>query len=287
MTRWKTFLREPLVHFLLLGALLFLWYDWSGGGSGPGSNRIVITSGLIDHLASGFQRTWQRPPTEDELKALIDDYVKEEMAYREAVGMGLDRDDTVIRRRLRQKLEFIVEDVVEAAPPTEADLQGWLDEHPEQYSVEPEVALRQVYVSTDRRGDLAAAEAERLVGVLNAAGADADISTMGDSIMLPQEIDLTPKSFIARTFGEEFAGRVVMLEPGRWHGPVASGFGLHVVLVTEVRPGRAPALDEVRAAVERDLLNDRRSRQLDALYEQLLERYRVTVEQRDSGEGQR
>lgn len=286
MARWKTVLREPLTHFLLLGALLFIWYDWSGGGTGPGSNRIVITSGLIDHLASGFQRTWQRPPTEDELKALIDDYVKEEIAYREAIGMGLDRDDTVIRRRLRQKLEFIVEDIVEAASSTDADLQAWLDEHSDQYAVEPEVALRQVYVSTDRRGDQAAAEAQRLVGLLNAAGADADISTAGDSIMLPQEIDLSPRSFIERTFGDEFASRVVTLEPGRWHGPIASGYGLHVVLVREIRPGRAPALDDVRAVVERDLVNDRRSRQLDALYEQLLERYRVTVEQRESGGGE-
>jgi len=247
MARWKTVLREPLTHFLLLGALLFIWYDWSGGGTGPGSNRIVITSGLIDHLASGFQRTWQRPPTEDELKALIDDYVKEEIAYREAIGMGLDRDDTVIRRRLRQKLEFIVEDIVEAAPSTDADLQAWLDEHPDQYAVEPEVALRQVYVSTDRRGDQAADEAQRLVGLLNAAGTDADISTTGDSIMLPQEIDLSPRSFIERTFGDEFASRVVTLEPGRWHGPIASGYGLHVVLVREGDPARSRACPRRRA----------------------------------------
>ena len=110
-SRMKALLREPLVHFLLLGGLLFLFFEWRGSG-GPTSSRIVITPGLVEHLASGFGRTWQRPPTDAELKGLIDDYVKEEIATREAVGMGLDRDDTIIRRRLRQKLEFLVEDAV-------------------------------------------------------------------------------------------------------------------------------------------------------------------------------
>jgi parvulin-like peptidyl-prolyl isomerase len=282
MARWKGLLREPLVHFLVIGAALFLWYAWTGGGSGPGSNRIVITSGLIDHLASGFERTWQRPPSEDELKGLIDDYVKEEIAYREAVGMGLDRDDTIIRRRLRQKLEFIVEDIVEAAPPTDAELQAWLDAHPDDYRVEPEIALRQVYVSTDRRGQQAAAEATRLIEVLNAAGPDAAIDQVGDPLMIPQDIQLAPKSFISRSFGEPFAERVLTLEPGRWQGPIESGYGLHVVLVKDIQPARVSTLDEVRPAVERDLLTDRRANQLNALYERLLERYRVTVEPRDA-----
>jgi hypothetical protein len=103
----KAVLREPLVHFLSLGALLFLYFEWNGGASGAGSKRIVITPGLVEHLATGFARTWQRPPTNEELKGLIDEYVKEEIATREAVAMGLDRDDTIIRRRLRQKPEFL------------------------------------------------------------------------------------------------------------------------------------------------------------------------------------
>src|SRR3972149_5681562 len=115
----KSVHREPLVHFLAMGALLFLFFEWRGG-SGPGSSRIAIAPGLVEHLASGFARTWQRPATDAELKGLIDDYVKEEIATREAVGMGLDRDDTIIRRRLRQKLEFLVEDAASSSPPPEA-----------------------------------------------------------------------------------------------------------------------------------------------------------------------
>src|SRR5208283_1057995 len=119
-------LHEPLVQFLILGALLFLFFQWTGGGSGAGSNRIVITRGQIDHLAVGFAGTWQREPTSDELNGLVDDYVKEEMATREAVAMGLDRDDTIIRGRLRQKVEFLSEEASSAAAPTDAELQDWM-----------------------------------------------------------------------------------------------------------------------------------------------------------------
>ena len=143
----KVLLREPLVHFLALGAILFLFFAWKGGGSGPGSTRITITPGLVDHLASGFARTWQRPPTQAELKGLIDEHVKEEIAAREATAMGLDRDDAIIRRRLRQKMEFLVEDAVDQAQPTDVDLQAWLERHEDAFQAESRVAMRQVYVS--------------------------------------------------------------------------------------------------------------------------------------------
>ena len=153
MEAMKRWLREPLVHFLVLGAALFLFYEWRGGGGGPGSSRIVIGSGQIEHLAAGFARTWSRPPTEAELKGLIDDWVREEIATREAMAMGLDRDDTVLRRRLRQKLEFLVEDAAAAAPTTDAELEAWLGEHADSYAVPPEITLRQVFVSPERHGD--------------------------------------------------------------------------------------------------------------------------------------
>ena len=127
--QWRRWLHEPLAHFLVIGALLFLVFEWRGG-SRPGSGRIVITPGQIDTMAATFARTWQRPPTELELKGLVDDHVRMELATREAMALGLDRDDTIIRRRLRQKLEFLVEDTVDAAPPTDAELQAWLDAHP-------------------------------------------------------------------------------------------------------------------------------------------------------------
>jgi hypothetical protein len=283
--RVKAFLHEPLVHFLAIGACLFFYFEWRGGGSGPDSKRITIDPGRIQHLAAGFARTWQRPPSEAELKGLIDDYVREEMAYREAVSMGLDRDDTVIRRRLRQKLEFLLEDAAAAATPTDAELQAWLDAHPAAFRTEPELALRQVYLNPDRRGRAITAEARALLGRLQAAGADAAIDGLGDSLMLPQEIERTPRREIARLFGEGFADRVQALEPGRWQGPVESGYGLHLVLVRERADGRLPPLDEVRPLVERELLSERRKRMIEQMYDGFLARYEVTLSPRDEALG--
>ena len=276
--RHRRWLREPLVHFLLIGAALFLFFGWTGGSGGPNSSRIVIGPGQVEHLAVGFARTWRRPPTQQELKGLIDDYVREEMATREARSMGLDRGDTVIRRRLRQKLEFLVEDAAEAVPPTDAELQAWLDAHPESYHLDPQVAFRQVFLSPDRRGDSVEADAKRLLERLESLGPGADIESIGDSIMLPAEFELAPLNVASRMFGNEFAGRLAEVEPGRWAGPIRSGYGLHLVFVRERIEGRAPGLDDVRDAVARDLLTSRRKEQLETMYERLLESYDVVID---------
>ena len=271
--RW---LREPLVHFLALGLLLFAVSHWRGGA---GSNRIVITPGQIDSMVATFMRTWQRPPTEEELKGLVDNYVRDELATREGLSLGLDRDDVVIRRRLRQKLEFLVEDSPDAAPITDAELQAWLTQHPDQYRVEPEVAFRQVYVSPDRRGDATERDAKMLLAKLSAGGEDVP-TNVGDSSLLPRDVERSPRSSIARQFGEEFADELLEIEPGRWAGPVRSGYGLHLVWVHARDKGRMPALDEVRPQVERDLTQARRRERIDKTYEEMLSRYTVIVEPR-------
>jgi hypothetical protein len=282
-TRLRRWLREPLLHFLALGGLLFLVFQWRG--SGPESSRIVITPGRIDSLATGFARTWQRAPTEAELEALVGDYVREEVAVREATALGLDRDDTVIRRRLRQKLEFVAEEAFKASPPTDEELRAFLDAHAERFRREPEVAFRQVYFSPDRRGVAAHADAQALAARLAAAGPAAVSEAAGDPLAVPREVGLAPHGEVARWFGEEFADRVLTLEPGRWLGPIPSGYGLHVVYVLERREARMPALEEVRREVEGELASERRRRELEAMYERLLERYRVTVQERSPPAG--
>ncbi len=271
--RW---LREPLVHFLALGAALFALSQWRGGS---GSNRIVITPGQVDSLAASFARTWQRPPSEAELKGLVDEHVREELAAREAASLGLDRDDVVIRRRLRQKLEFLVEDTLESVPVTDAELQAWLDKHPDRFRAEPEVAFRQVYLNPDRRGDAVERDASKLLERLSSAGRDAGLRA-GDPTMLPHEVEHSTRSGVAGQFGEEFADAVLQVEPGRWAGPLQSGYGMHLVWVDAKEAGRLPKLDEVRPLVERELLAARRREQIDAMYAQMLARYKVVVEQR-------
>ena len=255
--------QEPLVHFLVLGALLFVAFDrWGAGGAG--TSRIVVTPGQIDAMASGFARTWQRPPTEEELKGLLDDHVREEIATREAMALGLDRDDTVIRRRLRQKFEFIAEDSIDATPPTEADLQRWLDAHPADFRRESEVAFRQVYLSPDRRGAALDRDAAALLAQLTAAGPTAAIEDAGDPLMLPREVPPTPVSEVGRQFGDQFAAALGAAPLGAWSGPFRSGYGLHLVFVRERTEGHTPLLEDVLPVVSREFTADRRKRELDA-----------------------
>jgi parvulin-like peptidyl-prolyl isomerase len=239
----------------------------------------------VEHLSAGFARVWHRPPTGAELKGLVDDHVKEEIATREAMAMGLDRDDTIIRRRLRQKLEFLVEDAAEQAPPTEAELQAWLDAHPQAFPGETRLALRQVYVSPARRGSSARADAERLLARLRAAGAGAKIDALGDATILPSELPKGPLSEVTRVFGSDFAAWVEAVAPGEWAGPLESPYGLHLVLVSEREAAARPPLAAVRPLVERELLAERRTSQLQALYDRLLEKYTVSIELPKEGEG--
>lgn len=274
---WRRILREPLLHFLMLGALLFVVFNWRGAG-GAGSTRIVITPGQVDALSVQFAKTWQRPPTNEELKGLLDEHVREEIATREAMAMGLDRDDTIIRRRLRQKFEFLAEDSIDSTPPSDADLELWLETHPAKYAREPAVSFRQVYVNTDRRGTAGDAEAARLLAGLRTGGSAIDTASLGDPSMLPRDVERATRTEVARQFGEEFADAVVALEPGTWAGPLRSGYGVHLVLVRERAAGARPTLDDVRLQVERDFTGDRRQKQLARMYEVLLARYRVSVE---------
>lgn len=274
----KSILREPLIHFLALGFLLFFYFHWKGGSSGPSTNRIVITRAQIEQLAVGFARTWQRPPSETELKGLIDEYVKEEIATREAIEAGLDRDDVIIRRRLRQKLEFIAEDTVQAKPPGDAELQAWLDKHPGEFRSEPKVAFRQVYLSAQRHGTSLRSDATKLLARLKAAGPNVPITNLGDPTMLPQEQPLAALFETSRSFGDEFAKELMNAEPGQWVGPLESSFGLHLVLISEKVLSAQQPLSAVRVQVEREVRLERKNQELQTLYNQLLEKYTVKIE---------
>jgi hypothetical protein len=274
--------REPLIHFLLIGAGLFLLFGWRsgpasplGGPSGLQLAKIVVTSSDLDQLVEAFTRTWQRPPTQEETKGLVDDFVRSEIYYREALAIGLDRDDAVIRRRMRQKMEFIFEDISALAEPTGSDLEAFLKKHSERYLVDPQVSFRHVYVNADKRGRNAESDARQILAQLNEG---ADPNTVGDIFLLGAEIGLSPLWDIKNQFGEAFAQGVGGLKPGRWEGPLRSGFGLHLVLVTKRLGGRLPELNEVREKVKQDWAVERQKELKDAAYAKLRERYSVVVE---------
>jgi hypothetical protein len=276
MDRLRKILREPLLHFVVLGAGLFVLFGVVGGPAEERPDQIVVSAAKVENLAELFQRTWRRPPTQAELDGLIADHVKEEILYREALALGLETDDIVIRRRLRQKMEFLSEDVAAQGEPSEAELEAFLAEHAERFRAPARVSFSQVYLSPERRGAEAWTDAERVLVALDAGKTDPAAS--GDPFLLEQDYRQQTPHDIERLFGEQFAAGISGLPVGRWAGPVQSGYGLHVVLVRERNPEHLPQLDEVRDAVLRDWQAARRDDANRAFYDTLLARYEVTVE---------
>ncbi len=243
----RRILQEPLLHFLVLAVGLFAAYHlWSDSVASESPDSIVVTEQRINSLAQMFQRTWQRPPTPEELNGLIEDYVKEEVFYREALRMGLDRDDTIIRRRMRQKLEFLAEDFADASEPTEQDLQEFLDDHPDSFRIEDQFTFRQVFLSPERRGESLTADAEVLLQQLRNPDTEVEPSEHGDPTLLPDECDGLRESEVNSQFGSEFTEQLAALDEGQWSGPVKSAFGYHLVFVRERVPGRQAELADVR-----------------------------------------
>jgi len=267
----RRLLREPLLHFLLLGALLFGLYGWLRGAP-KAADEIVFSRGQLQSLQAQFQRTRQRAPTSEELRALVDGWVREEVFYREGVAMGLDRDDPVVRRRVAQKLEFIVEDPA-STPPTMAELQAWLDSNADKYLIEPRYTLRQIYFDAARHGatleiDVAAARRALESGQTQA----------GDSTLLPAVVERMSGSESKRMFGQEFTDSLASLPIDRWQGPLRSTFGVHLVKLSAVEPASRATLDQVRAQVERDFLQSRTAEIEAAHYKKLRTRYVVRID---------
>ncbi len=273
--RW---LREPLLHFLVIGTGLFLLYQMTRDGNETAPREIVISESRIEALAENFGRTWTRPPTPQELRGLVDDYVKEEVFYREAIAMGLDRDDTVIRRRLRQKMEFVSEDAAASAQPTEAQLQQFLAAHPEKFVEPSRVTFEQVFVNAEKRGDEARRHAERILAELQAGGGPANPSEAGDPTLLPAGLEDASPQEISGSFGDEFGKRLEDAPVNQWAGPISSSFGLHLVRVSARSASVLPQLADIRPVVLREWQADKRTQAGDAFYSSLRSKYDVRYE---------
>ena len=283
----KKVLREPLLHFLLLGTVIFAAYGFVSkrGSSEPG--KIVISEGQIAAMAEGFARTWRRPATRDELEGLIKDQVQEEVYCREAMALGLDKDDTVIRRRLRQKMEFVSDDVAALAEPSDEELSTYLKAHTETFGVQRQFTFSQVYLNPERHGENLARDTAQVLTQLRQAGDEADLSQLGDSFLLEHKFHSLPASEVVKQFGEKFAAKLGELSLGQWQGPVESGYGVHLVWISDRTEGRVPALAEVRDAVRGEWANARRLETNEKFYQELLKRYVVTIERPGPAEEKR
>lgn len=271
----KGLLREPAVQFVILGVVLFGGWRLAGGAARTDAERITVSAARVDQLAASFRMTWQRPPTRQELDGLVREFVKEEVYYREALALGFDRDDEVVRRRLRQKIELLTVDVAEAVEPTRAELQAFLDAHPDRFRLEPSLSFRHIYFSGDRRGAAAEEDARR---ALERHGEAVVAGAVGDPFVLPEAFESLTPTQVSGYFGTRFADALLELEPGAWRGPIQSGYGYHLVRIDARTEGRLPALDEVRGTVRRELLVERRREADRALFEGLQERYDIRIE---------
>ncbi|MCC8431851.1 peptidyl-prolyl cis-trans isomerase [uncultured Reyranella sp.] len=265
-------LREPLLHFALMGVVLFAVYGWVNGDASSAPREIVVSQGQLDSLQAKFERVWQRPPSADELRGLVDQWVREEILYREGRARGLDLDDPVVRRLVAQKMEFIAEGVTPEVP-DDTTLEAWLAANQDKYAIEPRYTLRQVYLNPAQRGARLEADIDAARAAL-AGGRMVD----GDSTMLPAVLDSAPGREVARVFGAEFAASLKGLPTGEWAGPVRSGFGLHLVKVEHRVDGRAATLPEVRDTVVRDLLRDRATQAKESFYRKLRAGYTIRTE---------
>ncbi len=267
---FRALMREPLLHFLLGGAGLFLLFNYVSDSDTGSDDQIVVTAGQIEHFVTLFVKTRQRVPTDMELRGLVDNHVIEEVLYREALAIGLDKDDTIVRRRLRQKMEFLLDDFT-LVEPADEDLQKLLDSEPDRFRLDARISFAQVYLQEDSRAAAGSTLATLQSGV-------SDPSQLSESHLIAYQFDDISQAVIGAQFGNQFTTALFELQTGEWTGPIDSPFGLHLVLITQIVPGTVPALADIRAVVEREWLVDFRASTQQMIIDQMKSNYTITIE---------
>ena len=278
MSILKRLVREPLLQFLALGLLLFVAYRARNPALGLAPGRIELTTDDVRKIGLAWIAQGRPAPTPEEMQALIDVRVREEILYREALALGLDKDDTIVRRRMAQKMEFLFEDVAALGEPTSDQLEAWFRQRAARFSLPARVTFRHRYFSPDRRGAHARDDATGALASLTGKPMDASEATAaGDPFMFQDYYgDRTPED-VAKTFGPGFARALFALAPGAWAGPIESGYGWHLVWVDALMPARVPALEEVAADVKTAWIEERRAEVRQKAFETMRARYEVVV----------
>ena len=267
-------LKDPLIHFMILGGLLFAAVTFWGGDSATQQDEIRITKAVQQHLADLFEITWQRKPTPDELKNLTEEHIKEEVYYREALALGLDENDTIVRRRLRQKLEFMQEDLSSMKIPDAAELKAYYKAHKDKYKTDHIMSFQQVVISTkklDADDNIVAKAKARL-------SSGVDPKSISRSSLLPVAMKLETERSIINTFGEDFAQQIARLETQKWSQPVYSGFGTHLVNVSLNRAAKPLTFEQAKSRVLDDFTQSQRENAAANYYQNLRDQYRITIE---------
>jgi hypothetical protein len=279
-------IREPLFHFLVIGVLVYFLYDLFGNQTSvEPENTITITAAEVDWLEQTWEKRWNRPPMPQERQGLIDAYVKETVMYKQALAMGLDSDDTIIRRRLAQKLEFLTLDLTNIPSPSKEEIRVYFDTHREKYQTPVYLSFTQIYFDPDKRTAQIFQDAQEALTKLQGEHLSSqNYKEMGDPFMLQQYYPEKTEQEISRLFGSEFSREIFQLPVGRWTEPVLSGYGLHLVYVHDRTESTMPDLEDIQDRVLQDWVDNKRSEVNDKFYASLLSRYKVIIEQKESAE---
>ena len=277
MRRW---LREPLVQFLVLGLLLFFVHGVLRRApiQDPTRHRIALTVDDLRQLEVGFTAQWQRPPTREEMVGLVENRIREDVLYREALALGLDKEDSIVKRRMAQKMEFLAEDAAAAHEPTTAELQAWFEKNSAKFALPARVTFRHLYFSPDRRGARARDDAASALVRLAPEAEDSPLAKrLGDPFMFHDYLAERASAEIAKEFGPSFAQSVFALEPGGWKGPIESGYGWHLVFVESSTPSRVPAFAEVESDVKTAWLAAQKAEAWDKAYAKMRAKYQLAL----------
>lgn len=271
-------LKEPLLHFLLIGAGLFVLFYEVGDPVAERTDVITVTSQDLEQMSALWAKRWQRPPTSVELDGLVESRIREEVLYREAQALGLDQGDTIVRRRMTQKMEFLFGDLAVQVEPTDEELQAYLEANADRFRVAPRFSFMHVFLNPEKRGDMAMQDAELLLDDLRIQGDNADPLAVSDASLIDARFDNLSDREIARLLGEKFATGVVKAPVGQWHGPIASAYGVHLVFVSDRQEARVPLLAGIRDRVRTEAAAERRREANEAMYRQLKARYEIRVD---------
>jgi len=271
-------LREPLLHFLVLGAALIIVFDQNNNWQAETESQIVISQADLDALASAWLKSVGRPPSAEEREQQLNLFIRQQVLAREAVAMGLDKDDAVVRNRLAKKMEYLFEDLSFIPDPTDKELDEYRVAHPASFTLPAEMNFQQIFFDATLRGDNVSKEAEKVLNELQQLGNSVDTLHLGDRSLLPYEFKRGREAQIAGMFGEKFAKQIFLLPVNTWQGPIASPYGQHLVYIHSRSDAQLPALDKIRDRVAQAWRSEKQKAANEVFYQSLYQRYEIVVD---------
>jgi len=276
----KTFFRKPIVLFIIIGSVLYLLQALVIKDDPSARKQIIVSSDQLKQLESGFSNTWMRQPTQNEREGLIADHIRNEVLYREALAMGLEENDQVIRNRLRQKLELLMDNMASVNVPSQQMLEAYLQENADDFKEDYQVSFIQVFVNPENHSDPQSVALNWLSRLQEGERPE----NIGDRTLMGYSFPDYSQTDVGRRFGSGFARQMIQVEPGKWSGPLNSGLGLHLIRIDHFEVGTLPELSEIRSSVEREWMARQKSELKAAAYEKLLEGYDVQIEEKGDNE---